>query len=601
MPLGNGDIGLNVWVEKDGDLLFYIGKTDAWSENGQLLKLGRVRVKLLPNPFRKGSSFLQTLMLQQGEIGIRAGKPGPEVTLLVWVDANQPVIRVEATSERDFEIEARLEVWRNKQRMLEGRELDSAYGMEGCPHPVTVFPDNILPPKGNRIVWFHRNTQSIWPETMKLQGLEAFMKQFSDPLLNRTFGGAIQAEGLVTVNANTLKSKAPRRRFILSVHPLTQQTGSVEEWLHHLDRQVARVELEDIERSRESHRMWWRDFWDRSWIRVHGSDEAQRVSRGYTLQRFVNACAGRGSFPIKFNGSIFTVDAREKEEHFDADYRRWGGPYWFQNTRLAYWAMLASGDFDLMQPLFRMYLDAMPLSESRTRLYFGHGGCFFPETMCFWGAYANTNYGWDRWGKPPSHVDNTYIRYYWQGGLELSTMMLDYFAYTQDKSFAKSTLIPLANAVVQFYDQHYSRDAEGKLWLKPAGALETWHKAVNPLPEIAGLRVVLEGLLSLPPDLTTHQQGITWEHLRSELPQLPVKQENGKTKLLAAQELIGPIKNIENPELYAIFPYRLYGMGKPDLGTARFTFDQRRIKKNRGLAPRGHSGGLSRPGRGGSV
>src|SRR5580693_5183646 len=30
MPLGNGDIGLNVWVEPEGDVLFYISKTDAW-------------------------------------------------------------------------------------------------------------------------------------------------------------------------------------------------------------------------------------------------------------------------------------------------------------------------------------------------------------------------------------------------------------------------------------------------------------------------------------------------------------------------------------------------------------------------------------------
>ncbi|MEN6603290.1 MAG: DUF5703 domain-containing protein, partial [Bryobacteraceae bacterium] len=31
MPLGNGDIGLNLWVEEGGDLLFYISKTDALS------------------------------------------------------------------------------------------------------------------------------------------------------------------------------------------------------------------------------------------------------------------------------------------------------------------------------------------------------------------------------------------------------------------------------------------------------------------------------------------------------------------------------------------------------------------------------------------
>ena len=61
---------MNVWAEEDGDLLFYISKTDAWSENCRLLKLGRVRVKLSPNPFAKSPSFKQTLRLRQGEIVI---------------------------------------------------------------------------------------------------------------------------------------------------------------------------------------------------------------------------------------------------------------------------------------------------------------------------------------------------------------------------------------------------------------------------------------------------------------------------------------------------------------------------------------------------
>lgn len=51
MPLGNGDVALNVWTEQNGDIVLLLAKSDAWSENGQLLKLGRVRVKLKPNPF----------------------------------------------------------------------------------------------------------------------------------------------------------------------------------------------------------------------------------------------------------------------------------------------------------------------------------------------------------------------------------------------------------------------------------------------------------------------------------------------------------------------------------------------------------------------
>ena len=86
---------------------------------------------------------------------------------------------------------------------------------------------------------------------------------------------------------------------------------------------------------------------------------------------FVTACAGRGAFPIKFNGSIFTAP------HLgDPDYRRWGPGYWWQNTRLPYLSMCAAGDYDLMRPLYRMFLAALPLRKAATRAYYGHDGAF---------------------------------------------------------------------------------------------------------------------------------------------------------------------------------------------------------------------------------
>ena len=61
-------------------------------------------------------------------------------------------------------------------------------------------------------------------------------------------------------------------------------------------------------RHKALHYRLWDDFWKQSFIRVSGSREAEVVSQGYALQCFITACAGRGAFPIKFNGSI--------EEHF---------------------------------------------------------------------------------------------------------------------------------------------------------------------------------------------------------------------------------------------------------------------------------------------
>ena len=86
MPIGNGDIGLNIWVNSVGELEFYISKTDLWSENARLLKLGRVKVKLSPALWGKGMYFRQRLNLVYGDIEIKAGPtnlvPGPAISEL---------------------------------------------------------------------------------------------------------------------------------------------------------------------------------------------------------------------------------------------------------------------------------------------------------------------------------------------------------------------------------------------------------------------------------------------------------------------------------------------------------------------------------------
>ncbi len=75
MPLGNGDIALNAWMTADGDLHFYIGKTDAWDDNARLVKVGKVRVHFEPNPILPGAAFRQELNLREGGLEITIGAP----------------------------------------------------------------------------------------------------------------------------------------------------------------------------------------------------------------------------------------------------------------------------------------------------------------------------------------------------------------------------------------------------------------------------------------------------------------------------------------------------------------------------------------------
>jgi len=582
MPLGNGRLGLNVWVKEGGDLVFYISKTDAWDGLGRLLKLGRVRLKFTPNPFAAGRPFRQTLRLRQGEIEIVAGPPAEAVAVRIRVDAHLPVVRIEAAGAKPFDIQANLEVWRTREGPLEGKNRDSARGVLNAPEPMLATPDTIIDDPGNRLVWYHQNTTSCWPVTMKVQGLEGLVKPEDDPLLGRTFGGAIMAEGLAKESPTALRSKQAARQHEIAIYALTQAPVTRLEWLAALDRLIDRVDSTPAEKARAAHLAWWDAFWNRSWIRVSGTSFGAGVSvvtQGYTLQRFINACGGRGAMPIKFNGSIFTVDIPGA----DGDYRQWGGCFWFQNTRLPYWSMPACGDYDLMRPLFKMYTDALPFRKAVTKLYYNHDGAFYDETIYFWGTPCNDDYNWKRDGTPASLLNNPYIMREWQGGLELAMMMLDDFDHTGDKAFAKSQMVPFAEAIVTFYDKHYPREADGRIRFEPAQSLETWWNVVNPLPEIAGLRAVLPRLLALPEDLTTAAQRGRWRRLLAQVPPVPTRRfETDGKKVLAPAQTFSSRNNCENPELYAIFPYRLYGVGKPDLAVARDAFEVRIDKGSAG-------------------
>ncbi len=110
MPVGNGETGLNLWVEPNGDLVFLISRTDSWDENERLCKLGRIRIKF--NPGLADGMFKQELKLRQGEIEIVGGPEGTSVTARIWVDANRQVIHVDADSQNAFETQVDLEIWR---------------------------------------------------------------------------------------------------------------------------------------------------------------------------------------------------------------------------------------------------------------------------------------------------------------------------------------------------------------------------------------------------------------------------------------------------------------------------------------------------------
>jgi alpha-L-fucosidase 2 len=586
MPIGNGDISANVWVEEGGDLLFYIGKTDSYSENVRLLKLGKLRVRLNPNPFEKGCAFKQELDLKNGVIKISSSGKSTEasVDLRFRVDANNPVIRINGNLSEKTSIEVVLEHWRTVRTKASAADrsfsglLDREAEGGGFAYPVFVEPDTVVKGRSNSIVWYHRNRQdehSIWEETLRVQGLEGFMTKSADPLLNLTFGALVEGEGLVSESPTTLQSSEPTKTIDISVFPLTAQTAKSSDWIKKVETQALDYKSKSEKSVLAAHTEWWNQFWDRSWIYVNSksTEDAFIVGSGYILQSWITACGGRGNMPIRFNGSIFNVDGIQPNNgiNYGPDYRAWGSAYWWQNTRLPYWSMAAAGNYDMMKPLFKMYMDALPLAKYRMQNYYGFDGAYFPETMYFWGAYRNEDYSWHpEEGRDPDIIRGHHIRYEWQGGIELTAMMVQYYRHTLDSVFLNNMLLPFARQITMFYDKRYKRNEEGKLVIYPANALEEIFYCTNPTPELAGLRFILPQLAKLTGD---EKERNFYIHLLDEIPELESDISNtGQAYILPAREAEKRRDNCEKPECYALFPYRLYGVGLTDLEIAKETF-----------------------------
>jgi len=656
MPCGGGDIGLNVWVE-NGDILFYFGRSGSFDENNALLKGGRVRIKLQPNPLI--GTIRQELVLRDGNV-IITGSDGSKVSL--WVDVHRPAIHVDISGDKPMKAEATYESWRTQARLLAGRENNADSYKWAAKHApgghVTSTPDKIR--FQDRQVWFyHRNPpgNTVFDVTVHQQGLDSVKSQLTDPLKDLTFGGLMEGTDMEPGGTTTgryldtefegwrLFSRRPARKRHILLVLATAQTPDIALW-----EQVLRSTHADVSTHAKSAeratRQWWTDFWQRSFVyvepgavesadqpgagesvdqpgavesvdqpgaaragdqqgavesadqpgaaRAGGQRDAARGSvragvspewqagRNYQLFRYMLGCNAYGQYPTKFNGGLFTYDPSLTDTAFKytPDFRNWGGgTMTAQNQRLVYWPMLRSGDFELMRPQFEFYLRSLKTAELRSRVYWGHGGACFTEQLENFGLPNNAEYGWDMPADHDKGVEyNAWLEYLWDTSLEFCLMMLETERYAGTDIRAD---LPFIESCLQFFDEHYrylarlrgrkELDGDGHLILYPGSAAETYKMAYNASSTIAGLHTVLTRLLELPSGYLTDSSRTKWTTMLHRLPPLANRTFDGHPTIAPAR-LWARINNQECPQLYPVFPWGIYGIGRPGLDTAVNTY-----------------------------
>ena len=613
MPCGARDIGLNVWVE-GGDLLIYVARSGAFDETNAYLKLGRVRVRLDPSPFTPDARFRQELSLIDGEITIIGEDAGRSVRILVWVDVDAPVAHVEVESREDVAVTATLECWRTADRDYTEAEGPMHTTWIGAPKAPRQYSDVTGFAQGG-VLTYHRNrdTDTVFDLLVEQQDLGPVKDQLWNPLKGRAFGMLLRGQGLTPAGTVTgryastdfigwqLRGAAARRHDI-RIYCHVEVTDTHAQWLSALERLIARDARTSPAVARARSGEWWGQFWGRSYIAIqpgHARPESQpwRIGRNYQLFRHQLGTNARGAWPTKFNGGNFTVDPQyvTPDLALPPDFRAWGGgAFTAQNQRLVYWPMLKSGDVDMMEPQFTFYRQTRRNAELRSEVYWNHPGACFTEQIENFGLPVGREWGWHRKTFNllpvfPGVESNAWVSYQWDTVLEFCFMILEARRYAGRPVEADLTLI---DSCITFFDEHYRReyriiagtdlDAHGKLVLFPGTACETYKNTLNSCVTIAALDAVLRALLALPDQLLTEAGRQRYETILSTVPALPLRVSQGH-RTLAPALLWDRIQNTEIPQLYPVFPYGQYGIGRPDLQVAIDTWEygiERPAQKN---------------------
>ena len=289
-----------------------------------------------------------------------------------------------------------------------------------------------------------------------------------------------------------------------------------------------------FEKLLESNKIWWKDFWQRSYVQLHSADgEADFIEKNYNYFMYVMASSSRGAYPPKFNGMIWTTGG---------DSRKWGNMYWGANQGCLYNGLFPANRMELLEPMFRMYSGMRTSLETAARQQWDSKGIYIPETVGFNGLpelpeeiaaemqdlylcrkpwseksvafdeYASTkspflsrwnwkqDKGWvngkwnfsDKGAQTFGHVTHIFSR-----GAKIAYQYWQRYEFTRDTDWLKTTGYPIIKGVAEFYRNfpNVRKWDDGKYHIDNVNDNESVRGGHNTIEEISSMKGIFPVVL----------------------------------------------------------------------------------------------------------
>jgi hypothetical protein len=482
LPVGNGRMGSLVWTTPEA-IKFQINRADVYAENCTTCSFPRA-----DRDYASGCGYVDINLVDYGEtvfagdkfrqhLGVYDGlmtAQGSGVTarVLAWHRRDIMAVEIEDNRERPEPISVDLRMLRYVRQYNPGKEFDLSNRHIVKVRTVEHTAESQLDIRDGRIIL----TQQF--REMKYYDASAV----AIAVVGRESKARYYNEMTVRLTA------APGRgRFVL----LIASAGCFDP-----KQDVAGLAIKELDAAADQgfdalltdNKVWWHDFWSKSFIRLHSQDgAADFVEQNYNYFLYVMASSSRGAYPPRFGGMLW---------YTTGDMRAWGSQHWGHNLECYYVGLSPANRFELMDPMFNMYSGMYESCATAAKQQWGSEGIWIPETTWFdgleklpddiaaemrdlylvrkpwsqrserflWFAKTKSRYN-SRWGiLTGGRLDHgnwvdlerdtspfAYVTHIFSTTAKISYLYWLRYEYTQDKDWLRNRAYPMIKGTIEFY------------------------------------------------------------------------------------------------------------------------------------------------------
>jgi alpha-L-fucosidase 2 len=534
IPLGNGMVGAIVW-QKEGSLRIALDRADLWDFR-------------TPSEFQR-PEFKFSWVVAQANKGDY--KPVQDLFDLPYdrdpYPTKIPAAALEFKVQNIDEIESvRLELenalcavrWKNGTRLLafvhateqrgwfrfENVNGEVQPGISPPPYASTDAskPEGISGPGGNDL----RRLGYSLPKITYGKNEISYHQECSNGFAYDVWVGWIMSENNVVTGCWTVTPNKPYR----------------------LSKSKSRMRIEDIseirfEKDFQRHCDWWKGFWNKCSIEIPDSIlEAQWYREMYKF----GSASRRGAPPITLQ-AVWTADNQRLPP--------WKGDFHNDlNTQLSYWPAYSGNHLDEESGFLEWLWDCKPVAEQFTKKYFGTDGLDFPGVATLTGEPMG---GWIQYSLSPTTSAWLAHHFYL------------HWRYSMDRKFLRERAYPWVRAVAKHLDQISVRDSVGRRKLPLSSSpeindnnLSAWfHSTTN--YDVALIRWLYGAAREMATELGMKKEGLRWETIQSEWPDLALSENDQKLLVAPGVELKESHRHFSH--LMAIHPLGIVAWDRSEL------------------------------------